>query len=190
MIVTKDMKKIMVLLFSLSLVYSSYSQQLREFNQQQNKINKIGMTSLGAWSVASIAWGISGYNHSNDSYKYFSQMNVAWGAINVGLALPGYLKARKQGNLNYNFSKTYIEQTKIEKVFLFNTALDLAYITGGLLLKERAKWDLNNQSQWTGFGNAIIMQGSFLFAFDLAITAIHSYHRKKMLDDKLPVQFE
>lgn len=184
------MKKLLTLLLILSFSYTSFSQQLTDFNQQQNKITKIGMTTLGAWSLSSIAWGISGYNSSNESYKYFSQMNIAWGAINVGLALPGYLKARKGGNLNYNYSKTYIEQTKIEKIFLFNTALDVAYITGGLLLKERANWDNINAAQWTGFGNAIIIQGGFLFAFDLAMAVIHSHHRKKVLDVKLPEQFE
>ena len=184
------MKKLLILLLTFSFCNTSFSQQLTEFNQQQNKITKIGMTTLGSWSLSSIAWGITGYNSSNDSYKYFSQMNVAWGAINVGLALPGYLKARKGGNLNYNYNKTYTEQTKIEKIFLFNTALDVAYVMGGLLLKERAIWDIENSAQWTGFGNAIIMQGSFLFAFDLAMAAIHSHHRKKVLDAKLPEQFE
>lgn len=185
------MKKIAALLYiTFALIGMSKAQQLKNFNEQQNKITKIGMTTLGSWSLASIAWGVSGYNNSNETYKYFSQMNVSWGIINVSLALPGYLKARKAGNLEYIFSKTYLEQTKIEKIFSFNTALDVAYITGGLLLKERAKWDIGNQARWTGFGNAILMQGSFLFAFDLAMAAVHSHHRKKILDAKLPEQFE
>jgi hypothetical protein len=185
------MKKIITLLsITFVLIDFAKAQQLKNFNEQQNKITKIGMSTLGSWSLASIAWGITGYNNSNETYKYFSQMNVSWGIINVSLALPSYLKARKAGNLDYNFSKTYLEQTKVEKIFSVNTALDVAYITGGLLLKERAKWDISKQAQWNGFGNAIIMQGSFLFAFDLAMAAVHSHHRKKILDAKLPEQFE
>jgi hypothetical protein len=43
---------------------------------------------------------------------------------------------------------------------------------------------LNNQSkadQFNGFGNGLILQGSFLFAFDLTAFAIHHRHGKQVL---------
>lgn len=177
---------------ALIIVFSMpyFGQTLQSFNQQQNKIAKIGMLSLGSWSTGTLIYGLTGINSANEFTKAHSQMNVMWSAINLSLALPGFLKAHAGKNVNYNFGKTYTEQTKIEKAFLFNTALDVAYITGGLLLKERANYDLINQAKWNGFGNAIIMQGSFLFAFDLTMAAIQSNHRKKVLDAKLPEQFE
>jgi hypothetical protein len=59
--------------------------------------------------------------------------------------------------------------------------LDIAYISVGFLLRNMA---LNNQTkayQLNGFGNGLILQGSFLFAFDLTAYAVHHHHGKKVL---------
>jgi hypothetical protein len=54
-------------------------------------------------------------------------------------------------------------------------------MTAGFLLRSMA---LNNQAksaQFNGFGNGLILQGSFLFAFDLTAFAIHHRHGKQVL---------
>jgi hypothetical protein len=175
------MKTLLVTFFLLITLLVS-SQKLIDFNAHQQKINRTGMTVLGSWAVGNIAWGISGINSTNVSYANFSQMNLSWGAINFCLALPGYLRSKKSFYNDYDLSKSYSEQIKLEKTFLANGMLDIAYMTFGGLLLQRSKWDLERQDQLTGFGQSILIQGAFLFVFDVVMTHVHSRHRKNTLD--------
>jgi hypothetical protein len=88
------MKTLFLPLFSVLVVYVN-AQNLVQFNERQQKINGIGMSILGSWAIGNVAWGIAGLQHSNDQFSNFSQMNISWGAINLGLALPGYLRSKK-----------------------------------------------------------------------------------------------
>ncbi len=105
-----------------------------------------------------------------------------WSGVNLALAIPGYFRARKEYGNTYSFSESVKAQHKTEKVFLFNTALDLAYVTGGFYLRHMAAPDPENAPRLRGWGNSIILQGGFLFLFDLTAVLLHSNHRKKTLD--------
>ena len=85
-----------ILLFTLSLLHAtSGSCQLQQFNEQRCNIDKKLMLSLGSWASANIIGsGIGWATTENEEHKYFHQMNVFWNAINIGLAIPGYIKAR------------------------------------------------------------------------------------------------
>ncbi|MEO0626280.1 MAG: hypothetical protein AAFY91_04785, partial [Bacteroidota bacterium] len=54
-----------------------------------------------------------------------------------------------------------------QKILLFNAGLDVGYIVGGFYLQERARRPDVNSDRLRGFGKAIVLQGSFLMAFDL-----------------------
>jgi hypothetical protein len=73
-------------------------------------------------------------------------------------------------------------QHKTEKIFLINTGLDIGYLAGGLLLRSTAKTNISKRDQFNGFGNSLLMQGGFLFVFDLTAYMIHNRHSKKSLD--------
>jgi hypothetical protein len=112
--------------------------------------------------------------------KSFHQMNVMWNAVNLGLAVPGYLKARNAKAV-MSLSATLSEQQKTERIFLFNSGLDIAYITAGFLLRSMALNQQAKADQLNGFGKGLILQGSFLFAFDLTAFALHHRHGKQVL---------
>jgi hypothetical protein len=86
-----------------------------------------------------------------------------------------------------NFDKSILTQHKTEKIFLINTGLDVAYISAGLLLRSNAKINLSKRDQFNGFGNSLLMQGGFLFLFDLTAYLIHNQHAKKSLNKMLNV---
>jgi hypothetical protein len=52
--------------------------------------------------------------------------------------------------------------------------LDLAYIAGGFYLMERAKNTTNRPERLKGYGKSVILQGSFLFVFDIILHTVHS----------------
>ena len=173
-------------LFFLSfffIPYCSFAQPLLEFNGDREQINKKLMIGLGSWATANfIASGIGWAAVPKGEARYFHQMNVMWNTVNIGLAIPGYLKAKK-AHSTLTFSETVRKQHQTEKIFLINTGLDVGYIASGLILRSEAKSNLEKHDQFKGYGNSLLMQGGFLFLFDLTAYVIHNRHSKKSLDN-------
>ena len=170
-----------IIFIFLFATFAVQAQDLTSFNQARLKKDQRLMLSLGTWAATNITAGSIGWATAQQpELKAFHQMNVMWNAVNLGLAVPGYLRARNTKAV-LSLSQTLSEQQKTERIFLFNTGLDVAYMTAGFLLRSMA---LNNQAkadQLNGFGNGLILQGSFLFAFDLTAFAIHHRHGKQVL---------
>ncbi|MGB0933068.1 MAG: DUF6992 family protein [Lishizhenia sp.] len=178
------MKRI-TLLFALLFALNVIGQEITHFNKSKSKLDQKLMLTLGTWSAVNTGVGIYGWATSKDESMYFHQMNVMWSGVNLALAIPGYLKARKSYSNTLTFAEMYKAQSRTEKVFLFNTALDIAYITGGFLFKASASNNTETYHQFRGYGNSLILQGSFLFLFDLSAALIHSSRRLKTLDPEL-----
>ena len=178
------MKLFYLLLFFIP--YFSFAQSLQEFNGNREDINKKLMIGLGSWATANfIASGIGwATTVPNGEARYFHQMNVMWNTVNIGLAIPGYIKA-KNSSSTLTFAETVRKQHQTEKIFLINTGLDVGYMASGLILRSAAKSNLEKQNQFNGYGNSLLMQGGFLFLFDLTAYAIHNRHSKKSLDNLL-----
>ena len=168
----------MKILFFIIFISSQYvfAQIPTDYNKQRNEIDKKLMLTLTTWSSANIiASSIGWASAENGEAKYFHQMNVMWSAINIGLALPGYFKARNS-NSQISLGNTFRKQSETEQAFLFNTGLDIAYVTAGFLLKSEGKHNIPKQAQFNGFGNGLLLQGGFLFLFDLSAYIIHRHH--------------
>jgi hypothetical protein len=174
--------KQLILLISLFLAFGSTAQSLEQFNKERNQTDKRLMIGLGSWATTNfIASGIGWATVPTAEAHYFHQMNVMWNTVNIGLAIPGYLKAKK-ANTSLSFSETIRTQHQTEKIFLINTGLDIGYMAGGLLLRSEAKTNSDKQDQFNGYGSSLLLQGGFLFVFDIVAYAIHNRHSKKSLE--------
>lgn len=171
---------LLIILFGSMTTYAQDTSFLRNFNTERVRTTKTAMLVLGGWGVANIAAGLIGNSQSTDQTKYFHQMNAIWGAVNLGIAAASYFGKRR---LDLDQEGTLKEQRKIEKIYLINGGLDLAYIAGGLLLREHGKNKLpgKDQDKWKGYGTSIIGQGVFLLLYDGVNYAIHRQHRNKMM---------
>jgi hypothetical protein len=167
------------ILFSLL----STAQPLEQFNKERIQLDKRLMLGLGSWATTNfIVSGVGWATVPSGEAHYFHQMNVMWNTVNIGLAVPGYLKAKK-ANSSLSFAETIRTQHQTEKIFLINSGLDIGYMAGGLLLRSEAKNNISKQDQFNGYGNSMLMQGGFLFVFDLTAYVIHNRHSKKSLDN-------
>lgn len=177
--------KNILLLVGVLLVFGSTAQSLEQFNKERIQTDKRLMIGLGTWATSNfIVSGIGWATVPSGEAHYFHQMNVLWNMVNIGLAVPGYLKAKK-ANSSLSFAETIRTQHQTEKIFLINSGLDIGYMAGGLLLRSAAKTNISKQDQFNGFGNSLLMQGGFLFVFDLTAYMIHNRHSKKSLDNLL-----
>ena len=171
-----------MLLMNLVLSLEARSQSLVEFNSERNQIDKHLMISLGSWATSNFVLSGSGWASvpKSEAY-YFHQMNVLWNTVNIALAIPGYFKA-KNDNRTLTLNETKKIQRKTQNIFLLNTGLDVVYISSGFLLRNSAQLNLSERERFKGFGNALILQGGFLFFFDLTAYAIHKCHANKFLN--------
>jgi hypothetical protein len=177
-------------LIAMSVLFclGTYCQTLTDYNAEKNRISKRGMITLGSWGLASAASGGIGWAASdNKEMQAFHQMNMVWGVVNLGLAIPSYIGAAKDDPSAMDARKSYTAQIKKEKLFLVNTAFDFVYVTSGVVMRERAKWDAANADRLRGWGNSFIIQGAFLCVFDFTMTMIHNKHRKNKFESMINI---
>jgi hypothetical protein len=168
------------LLFIGLLLSQSIFGQVTDFQKEFNSINENLMLSLGSYALANFAISGVAYFSSEDEYsKRYHEMNVMWNTVNMGLALPGYIKARRGGQ-PMTRSEMLKAQKKTESIFLINDVLDLGYIATGIWMREVAPNQLDQEDLFKGYGNSLILQGSFLLAFDAVAYYIHHNHGKKL----------
>lgn len=170
-----------LLFFLLLISFSCFSQELEEYNRERAALDKNLMIGLGSWATGNLILGGIGWATADDQeWESFHQMNVMWNAVNLGLAIPGYLKAKKSEN-GISFAESIHAQHKTEKIFLINSGLDVGYISAGLLLRSEAKTNVEKRDQFNGFGNGLLLQGGFLLVFDLTAYFVHQRHARKGL---------
>ena len=161
-----DMRKqLFTLLIFISISVFGYNQnqtELDTFNQKRQHIVTTGMYVLGGWAVANMVTGGIGYGTSSGEARYFHQMNMMWNTVNLGLSASSLLF---RDELPTTLKGSLEAQQNIEHLLLFNAGLDVAYITAGFYLKERAKRGIR-YNRFTGYGNSLLLQGGFLLLFD------------------------
>lgn len=163
---------LLLLFLSTSAVFGQVAQYQKDFN----KINEGLMVTLGSYAVSNFALSGAGYFLSEDeSTKRFHEMNVMWNTVNLGLAVPGYIKARRNAG-NYSIEGMLAQQRKTEQIFLINTGLDVGYMAAGYFMSTDAELRGDREALFRGYGNSLMLQGGFLFAFDLVAFGIHRSH--------------
>ncbi|WP_075352356.1 DUF6992 family protein [Algoriphagus marinus] len=171
---------ILIVLFLLFIPWNAIAQEIPEltaFNQTRINYNESGMIILGSWAVGNMIWGGIGASNSTGQTKAFHQMNIYWNSVNLIIAGFGFWQANGE-IANSDFFGTMNSQQKIEKILLFNAALDVAYMAGGMYLKERGL--RLSKDKFIGFGKSIILQGAFLFTFDALMYTFHAVHSKEL----------
>jgi hypothetical protein len=119
------------------------------------------------WSIISVLGGLILQISRSLFTRGMGIQFSAWGLIDAMIAVLGDRAAKKRATqLADPQAKDIIdrESHKLYKLLLVNTGLDVGYILGGSALSlTKGKSD----PSWRGHGIGIIIQGTFLFIFDL-----------------------
>lgn len=170
--------------FSLLLVLTLHAQENYQlFYKQSMKTNNTGMYILGSWAVANLVAGGWGWSQTTGQTKYFHQMNFFWNTVNLSIAGIA-LYSNFNTDLSMLSSAQMMEKhAKTENLYLINAGLDVLYIGTGFLLKHLANQKPNRHDLLKGYGNSIILQGGFLFVFDLVMWKIQHTHQLNFLQN-------
>ncbi|WP_461129619.1 DUF6992 family protein [Spirosoma aerophilum] len=143
------------------------SPELQNFTEQRVRHQKTLGLTLGSYALANIAVGAVAAGQTSGETKYFHKMNVYWNLVNLGIAGAGLLGSRKTQTGSETLADAVRQHENMKKILLLNTGLDVAYVVGGAYLRERGANQPDKVDQLRGYGKSIMLQGGFLFAFDL-----------------------
>ncbi|GAB3016403.1 DUF6992 family protein [Spirosoma pulveris] len=143
------------------------SPDLQIFTEQRIRHQKTLGLTLGSYALATIAVGAVAAGQTSGEAKYFHKMNVYWNLVNLGIAGAGLLGSRKANAGSETLADAVKQHENMKKILLLNTGLDVAYVVGGAYLRERGANRPDKADQLRGYGKSIMLQGGFLFAFDL-----------------------
>lgn len=174
------MKQIIVIaILALSFQGTHAQSDLAKFNQERIKITKQGLLTLGGWSVANMIGGGIGMATSGGEAFYFHRMNLAWNAVNFGIAVPALIMLHREKSITTT-DESWKKFRQAEASYTFNTALDLAYITAGFWFRDRANNPSADAAMMRGFGNSFILQGGFLLVYDaFTLVRLNMLHKKR-----------
>ena len=137
----------------------------------QLQVDRVAMGTLGSWAAVNLVAGTAGAFALDDPRaRAFAQGSAAWNVVNAGLAVGGLRAAQRRAEVAPSWPSLALEGERSRGVFLLNAGLDVGYMAAGLWLRERG---LRTESpQLQGYGDALLVQGGFLFAFDLTMVAV------------------
>ncbi len=121
------------------------------------------------WSALSIAAGAALLVFGDAFWRGFGLQAVVWGAIDAAIAIFGRRSAeRRLARYARTGGMTAETETReaagLRRLLWINTGLDVLYVAGGLLLANT----LGQTDEFArGNGWGIVVQGGFLFLFDL-----------------------
>ena len=157
----------------------SSEKSLEIINEKRLKLNKDGMKVLGSWAAGNIIISGAGMTQTEGSVRYFHQMNLAWNSVNLAIAGLGYFGSRRDPSA-FNLKETVQEYNKFENILLFNAGLDVGYMATGAYLWERGI--RKKSSRLKGYGQSLILQGGFLFTFDIIMYLASKQQSNNLLE--------
>ncbi len=174
------MRKLLIIsgFFLLSNSCICQDNPLNEFNKEKTNITRQSMAVLAGWGGINLVYSGIAAGSASGSNQYFHRMNLIWGGVNFSVGTLGYLFTKSTHGLDY--SETLGKQMALEKIYLFNTGLDVAYIVGGFYFNERANNIPEKHDRFKGYGKSFMLQGSALFLYDGIMYFIHHRHGRKI----------
>jgi hypothetical protein len=136
------------------------------------RVDRAGMATLGGWAVANLAVGGVGMATASDPRVVaFHQGNAAWNVVNLGIAGASLWSMSRERPGDGGLPGAVEREHRAEVALALNAGLDVAYVTAGAWLWERG--GRLGAARQAGFGQALVLQGAFLLAFDLALLRVH-----------------
>ena len=115
---------------------------------------------LLGWAAASIGTGLALQRGGDALRRGVGEQYVGWGVVNALIALIG----RRPPAAANMLVEVAAKKRTLSRLLWLNTGLDVLYVLGGWRLM-RGRGATN--ARWRGRGLGIVLQGGFLFFFDL-----------------------
>lgn len=144
---------------------------LGRFREQHRRAQLVGNGVLTGWAVANIAGGITGALVDPSDGRYIHEMNAMWNSVNLTLGILGLVNNRRLPKVRTMDEARRVNR-RARRVYVINGAIDVVYVSAGMLVAGLGrKYD---KPRVQGWGTAVVIQGAWLFVFDIAMAIAHS----------------
>lgn len=140
------------------------------------------MIVLGSWALVNMAGGAYGWSRYDGQQKYFHQMNLFWNTVNLTIAGIALYNNYQADCSLMDPDAIMSQHIKTERLLIINSALDLGYIGTGLLLRHLSGQSENRGDLLKGYGNSLLLQGSFLLVFDVFMNQLLRNQRMEFIN--------
>ena len=144
-----------------------------------------GMSILAGWAGVNLVAGLAASFATTGSWQAFHRMNAGWNVVNLAIAGFGLWSAAGQDPSTMTLVESLEAATGLERVLWLNVGLDVGYVVLGGWLWERGARTASSMLE--GFGQSIVLQGAFLFAFDVAMSVMARGHVSKLVPKLAPL---
>lgn len=141
--------------------------------QFQNRVS----ARLLRWGLGSMLAGFL-MRFGGRAWKNAGNQFIMWGLIDAAIAVFGHITSQDRIDRMQNPGAAEVkreEATQLSRLLWINTILDVFYVLGGWLWMRRDRGDGSAR----GNGAGVIIQGLFLFVFDL----FHALNVPKKTDE-------
>jgi MFS family permease len=147
------------------------ARELEQFRKAHRRTQLAGMGVLTGWAVANIAGGIAGAVLVEGDGRFVHQANAAWNTVNLALGIAGLVSnGRRLPKVRSAADARRLSRRTI-RTYAINAVLDVVYIAAGTLMAELGRQ--HGQERVQGYGSAVVLQGAWLFAFDVGMMIAH-----------------
>lgn len=147
------------------------------FNRRRIAIHTAGMATLTGWSLINLGAGFGLGFTTRGPERHFHQMNAYWNTVNLALGIIGLVGARRDDRRLLAPAAARKARAH-QSVFTWNAGLDVLYMATGAVLFDLGQ-DRDSE-RLLGYGASILLQGGFLFVFDLAMAAAHARNLRRL----------
>lgn len=144
------------------------------------RTQRVGMGVLMGWSGVNLAGGGLAFAVADTPRREgFWGGNAAWNVVNLGIATASLASIGARQTQITDYTSLERSRDNFERALLLNIGLDVAYVMAGLALRERAL--RADDLRLRGFSDALVLQGGFLFVFDIGLFAGSRYSRRSKM---------
>jgi hypothetical protein len=151
---------------------------VRASTRRRIRVKKGMMYGLGGYALVNIGVGIAGGAVTEGDVKHFHQMNAMWNGVNMIFAVVGLIGAYR-ADPEVSGARALRDGRKSTAAYAINIVLDLAYVTTGATLLQYGHE--RDDPRLRGWGRAIMVQGGFLVAFDIALLAVTERENRRLV---------
>lgn len=171
----------MPLALVLALTLSAPSFDLPTWNAERLKTQGVGLGVLGAWAVGNIAVGAVGAALSTDERERWVYLgSLLWNTVNLALSVIGLATQWNANPASFDAKASLAASNSSSTIYFVNAGLDVAYLATAAFLWQRGA--STSDPRMVGVGQALLIQGGFLLAFDLVMALLQGGLTTRLLD--------
>jgi len=171
----------MPLALALALSLSAPTFDLPAWNAERLQTQDVGLAVLGGWAVANLAVGAVGAALAGDDrVRWLYLGSLLWNTVNLAISVVGLATGWKTDPASLDAKASLRASSSTATTYWVNAGLDVAYLATAAFLWQRG--DATGDLRLVGMGQALLIQGGFLLAFDVVMALLQGALTARLLD--------